>query len=102
MFRQYFFEQAITAFDKALEIEPLLSDALAYKSLSTIKKYQFAKAESLSNDRKAALMALNDFVVIPGYERDRICSDLKKTVDLEFKDAFSRKITVLINANYCQ
>ena len=102
MFRQYFFDKAIAAFDEALEIEPHLKEALGYRGLSRIKKYQFLNAALLSKYSKRDLLTSTAVIPIPNDDQKKICNDLQQAENSGFYDRFSKKMIIDAIMNYCQ
>ncbi|MDB5140281.1 MAG: repeat-containing protein [Mucilaginibacter sp.] len=76
------FDNAIVDFDKAIELEPLYMEALANRAFSRIRKYEFKDSRTLTNTKEVTVMAIKDKVKIPVDEKNKICNDLNKSVEL--------------------
>ena len=76
------FDNAILDFDKAIELEPLYMEALANRAFTRIRKYQFKGSRTLSKNSEVTILATKDKVEIPPEEKNKICSDLNKSVEL--------------------
>jgi antitoxin component YwqK of YwqJK toxin-antitoxin module len=101
-FLEYRFANAITEFGKALEIEPLLKEALVYRALTRIKIRQFADAKVSTREEMLFLMGSNKVVPIPPIEKAMICDDLRKAEVLEISETpMMNLISTGIN-NYCK
>jgi tetratricopeptide (TPR) repeat protein len=101
LYREYRFDKAITEFGKALEVEPLLKEALLHRALSRIKKYQFAHEQDLTREKMAAIFSSDEVVPIPADEQEKICNDLREADILEFYETPFRKIISTEMMNYC-
>ena len=102
LYRKYFFDKAISEFDKALEIEPLLGEAFACRALARIHKHQFSNSGLLTKDRKKASLDLLKFDSIPSKERDRVCHDLQQSVYFGFYEPTISNYIHEAIAYYCQ
>jgi antitoxin component YwqK of YwqJK toxin-antitoxin module len=76
------FDAAIIDFDKAIELEPLYMEALANRAFARIRKYEFKNGRALMNTHEVKVLAVKDKVEIPQDEKEKICSDLNRSVSL--------------------
>jgi len=76
------FDNAILDFDKAIQLEPLYMEALANRAFARIRKYEFKNSRTLNKTAGVTILASKDKVDIPADEKNKICSDLKQSVDL--------------------
>jgi hypothetical protein len=74
--REFHFDDAITHFDKALEIEPFFRDALEQRILARIKRVLLASNRISFKDRTEVPLALKDFLILPEDEKEKVCRDL--------------------------
>jgi antitoxin component YwqK of YwqJK toxin-antitoxin module len=101
LFWEYRFEEAINEFDKALKFEPLMREALAYRGLARLKKYQFVNTESFTKEHKLGLLYAWVTSPIPNEDIEKICTDLQQSVFLEFSAPYSKKIIAEAISFYC-
>ncbi|WP_091375547.1 hypothetical protein [Mucilaginibacter mallensis] len=91
------FDNAVTDFDKAIELEPLYMEAIANRAFARIRKYEFKSSRTLSSNNEVTVLATKDKVEIPADEKVKICNDLNKSVELgDNKDMILDAIK-----NYC-
>jgi antitoxin component YwqK of YwqJK toxin-antitoxin module len=76
------FDSAILDFDKAIELEPLYMEALANRAFTRIRKYEFKGARKLSKNSEITILASKDKADIPVDDKEKICKDLNKSVEL--------------------
>ncbi|HWZ16627.1 MAG TPA: hypothetical protein VNW95_15415 [Mucilaginibacter sp.] len=76
------FDNAIVDFDKAVELEPLYIEALANRAFARIRKYEFKNSRTLKQTSEVTILATKDKVEIPDDEKNKICADLNKSVEL--------------------
>lgn len=76
------FDEAIKDYDKAIELEPLYMEALSNRAFARLRKYEFKGSRTLSNNSSVTVLATKDKVEIPKDEQEKICSDLKKGLEL--------------------
>ena len=75
------FDGAITDFDKALTIEPLFMEVSGNRAFALIRKYEFGNSRELSKGSGVVVMASKK-TEIPKAEKDKICADLFKAIQL--------------------
>jgi tetratricopeptide (TPR) repeat protein len=95
------FDMAIAEFDKALQIEPLMREALVHRGLARIKKHQVLNAPAFSKDSNKAL-TLEDIASLPNDEQDRICHDLQQAEYIDFSDVYVKKVMPEVILDYCR
>jgi len=76
------FDNAVTDFDKAIELEPLYMEAIANRAFARIRKYEFKNSRTLSSNNEVTVLAVKDKVEIPVDEKVKICNDHNKSVEL--------------------
>lgn len=76
------FDNAVLDFDKAIALEPLYMEALANRAFARIRKYEFKGSRTLSSNSEVTILATKDKVEIPADEKEKICADLNKSVEL--------------------
>jgi antitoxin component YwqK of YwqJK toxin-antitoxin module len=95
------FDMAIDEFDKALQIEPLMREALVHRGLARIKRHQFSNVTGFSKEGNKAL-TLEDINSLPDDEQDKICSDLQQAEYVDFSDVYVKKIIPGVILDYCR
>lgn len=76
------FDNAIGDFDKAITLEPLYKEALANRGFARLRKYEFKDSRTLSKNSEVTILAAKDKVEIPADEKQKICSDLNRSIEL--------------------
>jgi tetratricopeptide (TPR) repeat protein len=76
------FDNAILDFDKAITLEPMYMEALGNRAFARIRKYQFKDSRTLKSTDEVTVIAAKDKVEIPPEEKDKICSDLNRSIAL--------------------
>jgi tetratricopeptide (TPR) repeat protein len=77
-FHDHQFDKAIADCDKAIELEPYYEDAYSTRALSRIQKY----VTKFNQSPEKKLAATQQKAEIPGKEKDKISSDLRKVFEL--------------------
>jgi antitoxin component YwqK of YwqJK toxin-antitoxin module len=75
------FSDALTDFNKTLEIEPYFTKAFGNRAFTIIRKYEFGDIRTLSKSNGVQVMASKE-KEIPQVELEKICKDLNKAVSL--------------------
>ena len=75
------FDEAMTDFNKTLEIEPYFTNAYANRAFTIIQKYEFGNSRMLSKSKDVMIMASKE-TKIPAAELTKVCTDLKKGISL--------------------
>jgi hypothetical protein len=101
MLRETRFNDAIAAFDKALEIEPFMRESIVNRALARINKYKFPHTKVLSKNSKQAVLTLEDLTVMPTAEQEKVCSDLNQAYYLGFTEIYFRRVFSESILNYC-
>jgi Uncharacterized protein conserved in bacteria len=100
--RAYFFnhnfDEAIADFDKVVEIEPLYMEAYSHRAFTRIRKYELKDSRTLSENNEITVLATKGKVEIPLIEKEKICYDLKKGVEL----GDTMKLIVDAIKKYCE
>jgi antitoxin component YwqK of YwqJK toxin-antitoxin module len=76
------FDEAIVDYDKAIELEPLYMESFSNRAFARLRKYEFKDSRTLSKNSGVTVLATKDRVEIPQAEKIKICSDLKKGLEL--------------------
>lgn len=98
---EYRFDEAIASYDQALEIEPLMREALAHRALARIKKYKYPNAKTMSKDRRQSPLVIDDIILIPHEEQMKICNDLRLAEYVDHSEFYIMKIVPGVILNYC-
>lgn len=72
---EFRFNDAITCFDKALAIEPLMREALEQRGLSIIKAHKFSKRDGSTQQKGNIPVTLDDFMLLSEQDKSRVCTD---------------------------
>jgi len=75
------FDEAITDFNKTLEIEPYFTNAYANRAFAIMRKHQFSNGRTLSKSKYVQVIASKE-TDIPENELEKICEDLNKAISL--------------------
>ena len=102
LMKEFRFDAAIEAFDKALELEPLMRESLVHRAIARIKKNKYANAKLLSGEIKETPLTLKDFISIPQDEQAKICNDLRQSVYVDFSELYVPKMVAPSILNFCQ
>lgn len=97
--KEFRFDDAIEEYDKALRIEPLLREALVHRGLARIKKYRHIKAGV--NNGMEFNVGLDDLLLVPDADREKVCKDLVLADALDVTDNFVRKLVPQALLKYC-
>lgn len=100
--KEFRFAEAIAKFDKALETEPLMREALVHRGLARIKKHKYPHAKMLTENTGEAPLALEDIIAIPGDEQAKICNDLQQAEYVDFSEFYVMKWVPEPILNYCR
>jgi len=102
LLKEFRFDAAIEAFDKALKLEPLMRESLVHRALARIKKYKYANTKLLPGKNKEIPLTLEDIISIPQDEQAKICNDLRQAVYVDFSELYVPKMVAPAILNYCQ
>jgi len=75
------FDNAKEDFDKTLNIEPYFTNAYGNRAFSIIRKFEFSNSRNISKTKDIQIIASKE-AEIPNSELIKICSDLKKAIEL--------------------
>ena len=75
------FDEALSDFNKALEIEPYFTNAYSNRAFTIIIKHEFSDSRTISKSNDFQILATKE-VEIPKSEMTKICQDLNKAVSL--------------------
>ena len=102
LMKEFRFDAAIEAFDKALKLEPLMRESLVHRAVARIRKYKYANAKLLPGKNKETPLILEDIISIPQDEQTKICNDLRQAVYVDFSELYVPKMVAPAILNYCQ
>jgi antitoxin component YwqK of YwqJK toxin-antitoxin module len=102
LMKEFRFDAAIDAFDKALKLEPLMRESLVHRAIARIRKYKYANGKHLPGENKEIPLTLQDIISIPQDEQAKICSDLRQAVYVDFSELYVPKMVAPAILNYCQ
>ncbi len=102
LMKEFRFDAAIEAFDKALKQEPLMRESLVHRAIARIRKYKYANAKHLPGENKEIPLTLEDIISIPQDEQTKICTDLRQAVYVDFSEWYVPKMVVPAILKYCQ
>ena len=102
LMKEFRFDAAIEAFDKALKLEPLMRESLVHRAIARIRKYKYANAKHLPRENKEIPLVLEDIISIPQDEQTKICNDLRQAVYVDFSEWYVPKMVAPAILNYCQ
>jgi len=100
--KEFRFDAAIEAFDKALKLEPLMRESLVHRAIARIKKYKYSNTNLLTGKSKETPLTLEDIISIPQNEQAKICNDLRQAVFVDFSELYVPKMVAPAILNYCQ
>ena len=86
LLNQMKFEEAISDFDKAIEIEPYYEFAIANRAFARIRKYELGGKRKVSGNSEITVLAVKKDIEIPENDKLKICSDLKIAIFLGDKN----------------
>ncbi len=92
-------DEAINDFDKAIEIEPYYTEAIANRALCKIRKNQVVNSRGLSSRRGVAASAEKDDTSLPEVDKQKICDDLHKAAFLGDKSQLIKQAMVECHIN---
>ena len=102
LMKEFRFDAAIDAFDKALKLEPLMRESLVHRAIARIRKYKYANGKHLPGQNKEIPLTLEDIISIPQDEQAKICNDLRQAVYVDFSELYVPKMVAPAILNYCQ
>jgi len=102
LMKEFRFDAAIEAFDKALKLEPLMRESLVHRAIARIKKYKYSNTKLLPGKNKETPLILEDIISIPQDEQTKICNDLRQAVYVDFSEFYVPKMVPPAILNYCQ
>jgi len=100
--KEFRFDAAIEAFDKALKLEPLMRESLVHRAIARIKKYKYSNTNLLTGKSKETPLTLEDIISIPQDEQAKICNDLRQAVYVDFSELYVPQMVAPAILNYCQ
>jgi antitoxin component YwqK of YwqJK toxin-antitoxin module len=100
--KELHFDEAIADFDKALEMEPLMREALVYRGVARLKKNQLQQGKISLKNNKDVPFVIEDISSLPKQEQEKICTDLLLADKVDFTDYYVKKIVPEAILNYCR
>jgi len=102
LLKEFHYDEAIKAFDKALTIEPLMGEALAHRALARIKKYKYARVNVFSKDFKESWLTTDDVITIQETEQNKICSDLHLAREVDLTETYVQRVVPFPILDHCE
>ena len=100
LYNEFRFALAIAAFDKALQIEPFMMEALTYRALARIKENKYAHIKITDRNRDTPLYA-EDMSRLPHDEQVQICHDLLLADTIDAGDYYVKNQVPEAILTYC-
>lgn len=100
--RESHFDEAIAQFDKALQKEPLMREALTYRALTRIRKNHFLQKKLPPQYRKNIVLTVEDIVTCTADEQEKICRDLQMADEIDPSDYYVMKEATAPILNFCR
>jgi antitoxin component YwqK of YwqJK toxin-antitoxin module len=76
------YDEAIADYDKALQLEPFMAEALADRALARINRFRFGDAKTIMKNRDVTVVTSRDKTSMPADEKEKVCNDLLKAIFL--------------------
>lgn len=100
--KEYYFDKALAAFDRVLEIEPLERNALLQRGITRLKKHIFLQSGSSFKNEKDIALTLEGLLSMTEDEQTKVCKDLQLADDLDHTDYIVKKAVPETIWNYCK
>jgi antitoxin component YwqK of YwqJK toxin-antitoxin module len=101
LLKEFRFDEAIVAFDRALAIEPLMKEALAYRALTRLKRNKYRQVNVFSKEFKEGMLAPTDLLALSAVEQERVCADLGLANDTDMSEKYIQWLLPFPALNYC-
>jgi tetratricopeptide (TPR) repeat protein len=101
LLKEFRFDEAITAFDKALAKEPLMKEALAYRAVARLKKNKYRHGNVFSKEFKEGLLAPSDLLTLPPAEQESVCADLWLANETDMSERYVQWLVPFPVLDYC-
>ena len=101
LLKEHRFDAALAAFDKALQLEPLMRESLVHRALARLRKYQPQRLGTGSVNGEPPLQ-VEDMAFIPASEQEKICRDLQYADYVDYSDLYVKKIVPAAIFNWCK
>ena len=102
LLKEYRFDDAIAAFDRALTREPLMREALVHRGLARLKKYKYEGVHTRAKDFLDSPILFEDLVAVPAEEQEKICADFRKAGSMDFSELFVARLVPGMILRYCR
>lgn len=102
MLKEFRFDEALSEFNKALEVEPLMLEAFANRALTRIKKHKFAAVKPVPREYREPRLTLEDFTALPYDEQLRVCDDLQQARSMSYGDTYAHQVLPAVILEHCQ
>jgi hypothetical protein len=99
---EFRFDDAITQFDNALTIEPLMREALEQRGLARIKKYKIDNTKKIPHERKDVPLVVEDVMRMPEEEKAKVCTDILLADAIDPGVNYNNKAVPETILNYCK
>lgn len=100
--KEFRFAEAIAKFDRALETEPLMREALLHRGLARIKKHKYAGTKTLPENRADTPLILKDLISVSAEELAKICNDLQQAEYIDPSEYYVMKMVPEPILNFCR
>ena len=97
---EFRFADAISQFDKALAIEPLMREALEQRAIARIRAYRFADGKIPFKEKLS--LTLEDIMLIPEDDEMKVCRDIILADDIDPGVNYNNKAVPTVILNYCK
>ena len=101
MMHEFRFEEAILHFDRVLDIEPLMPEALEQRALARLKKYKYPDKRMLRKEQVKDVVVVDDIMLVPEYERTKVCRDLLRANEIDPSVNFNNRVMQESVLRYC-
>jgi len=102
LLKEFHYDEAIKAFDKAITMEPLMAEALAHRALARLKKYKYSSVNVFSKDFKESWLTVHDIMSIAESEQNKICGDLHLAREVEVNVNYVQTVVPFPILDYCE
>ena len=101
MMHEFRFEEAILHFDRVLDIEPLMPEALEQRALARLKKYKYPDKRMLRKEQIKDVVVVDDIMLVPEHERTKVCRDLLRANEIDPSVNFNNRVMQESVLRYC-
>ena len=102
MMHEFRYEEAIAHFNRVLEIEPLMQEALVNRAIARIKKYKHAAKRNSGIAKEYEVLVDADLIYMPDYEKVKLCRDLQLVEAMDLSVNYRHKLIHESILGYCR